>query len=65
VYVIPRLRGRGVVAVLLEAVESHLRSIGVRRIRITALAGNTSALRAYGKHGFESYEVVMEKRVHP
>ena len=62
-YVIPRLRGRGVVAHLLAAAEAHLRALGVRRIRIGALAANASALRAYAKHGFETYEVVMEKRV--
>lgn len=60
---IPRLRGRGVVAHLLAAAEAHLRALGVRRIRIGVLAANASALRAYAKHGFEAYEVVMEKRV--
>jgi len=29
------------------------------------LAANASALQAYAKHGFEAYEVVMEKRVRP
>ena|SRR5215471_5683775 len=62
-YVIPRLRGCGVAAHLLQAAESHLRAAGVARMRIAALADNASALRAYAKHGFESYEVVMEKRV--
>ncbi|HEY6257164.1 MAG TPA: GNAT family N-acetyltransferase [Xanthobacteraceae bacterium] len=61
-YVIPRLRGRGMVASLLQAAEEHLGTMGVGRIRIGALAGNASALRAYAKHGFEAYEVVMEKR---
>jgi len=64
-YVIPRLRGRGVVADLLQAAESCLRASGVQRIRIGALAANASALQAYAKHGFEAYEVVMEKRVRP
>jgi GNAT superfamily N-acetyltransferase len=62
-YVIPKLRGRGVAAHLLQAAESHLRAAGVARIRIAALAGNASALRAYAKHGFATYEVVMENRV--
>lgn len=62
-YVIPGFRGRGVVAHLLAAAESHLRGAGVRRIRIGALAANASALRAYEKHGFAAYEVVMEKRI--
>ena len=64
-YVIPRLRGRGVVAHLLQAAEAQLRASGVQRIRIGALVANASALRAYAKHGFEAYEVVMEKRVRP
>ena len=59
----PRLRGRGVVGRLLQGAESHLRAAGVRRIRIAALADNAGALRAYAKHGFDRYEVVMEKRV--
>jgi ribosomal protein S18 acetylase RimI-like enzyme len=61
-YVVPRLRGRGVVGHLLQAAESHLRAAGVRRTRVATLAANASAFRAYAKHGFEAYEVVMEKR---
>ena len=61
-YVIPRFRGRGVVSHLLQAAEINLSTVGVRRVRIAALARNASALRAYAKHGFATYEVVMEKR---
>lgn len=61
-YVVPRFRGRGVVGHLLQAADGHLSTVGVRRVRIAALARNASALRAYAKHGFATYEVVMEKR---
>jgi hypothetical protein len=35
----------------------------VTRLRIGALANNDSALRAYRKHGFEPYEVTLEKKL--
>jgi GNAT superfamily N-acetyltransferase len=48
---------------LLETAESHIRLLGVSRMRIWTLANNTSAKRAYEAYGFEPYEVVMEKRL--
>lgn len=62
-YVVPEFRGRGVVSRLLETAESHIRLLGVSRMRIWPLANNTSAKRAYEAYGFEPYEVVMEKRL--
>jgi ribosomal protein S18 acetylase RimI-like enzyme len=62
-YVVPEVRGRGVVSRLLETAESHIRLLGVSRMRIWTLANNTSAKRAYEAYGFEPYEVVMEKRL--
>jgi ribosomal protein S18 acetylase RimI-like enzyme len=62
-YVVPEFRGHGVVARLLEAAESHLRNVGVLRMRIGVLANNASARRAYEKYGFGPYEVLMEKKL--
>jgi ribosomal protein S18 acetylase RimI-like enzyme len=62
-YVVPKLRGRGLAASLLEAAEQHIRKSDVSRMRIRALADNRSALRAYTKYGFDQYEIVMEKRL--
>jgi ribosomal protein S18 acetylase RimI-like enzyme len=63
-YVVPEFRGRGVVSRLLETAESHMRELGISRMRIWTLANNTSAKRAYEAYGFEPYEVVMEKILH-
>jgi len=62
-YVVPDLRGRGLAASLLEAAERLIRQRNVSRMRITSLADNQSALRAYIKSGFSQYEIVMEKRL--
>jgi len=48
---------------LLQAVEDFLRAKGMVRLRINTLVANDSAKRAYGKQGFEPYEVMMEKRL--
>ena len=62
-YIVPTRRGYGLVASLLEAAEKCLRQSNVSRMRITSLANNQSALRAYAKYGFGQYEIVMEKRL--
>ena len=62
-YIVPDFRGQGLAASLLEAAERLLRQRNVSRMRITSLADNQSALRAYIKSGFSQYEIVMEKRV--
>src|SRR4029077_11670192 len=51
-YIVPQLRGHGLVASLLEAAERWIRQNNVPRMRITGLANNQSALRAYAKYGF-------------
>lgn len=63
VYTAPAWRGHGVAGRLLAAIEAHLRGTGVVRMRIGVLANNDSAVRAYRKHGFEPYEMVLEKRL--
>ncbi|WP_051248578.1 GNAT family N-acetyltransferase [Inquilinus limosus] len=63
VYTAPAWRGRGVAGRLLAAIEAHLRGAGVVRMRIGVLANNDSAIRAYRKHGFDPYEMILEKRL--
>jgi ribosomal protein S18 acetylase RimI-like enzyme len=62
-YTAPDWRGHGVAGRLLAAIETHLRGTGVARMRIGVLASNDSAVRAYRKHGFDPYEMVLEKRL--
>ncbi|MGO4127938.1 GNAT family N-acetyltransferase [Inquilinus sp. YAF38] len=57
------LRGHGVAGRPLAAIEAHLRGTGLTRMRIGVLANNDSAIRAYRKHGFDPYEMVLEKRL--
>lgn len=61
-YVIPAKRGLGIAGHLLTAMEAHLWTTGVTRIRIGSLATNLAALQAYRRQGFVAYEVVLEKR---
>ena len=61
--VLPPSRGRGIAGVLLAAAEAHLASERITRLRITTLANNRLADRAYGKRGFAPYEVTFEKRL--
>jgi ribosomal protein S18 acetylase RimI-like enzyme len=62
-YIVPALRGCGLAASLLEAAEQCIRQNDISIMRITTLATNKSALRAYVKCGFSQYEIVMEKRL--
>ncbi|MGK9233225.1 GNAT family N-acetyltransferase [Inquilinus limosus] len=63
VYTAPAWRGRGIAGRLLAAIETHLRGAGVVRMRIGVLTNNDSAIRAYRKHGFDPYEMILEKRL--
>ena len=61
--VMPAFRGQRIAAQLLRAIEQHLRRAGVVRLRINALAANTSARLCYERAGFAPYEVHHEKFV--
>jgi ribosomal protein S18 acetylase RimI-like enzyme len=62
-FVMPALRGCGIAGHLIRAAEVQLRATGVTRLRISVLAANRSAQRAYSKSGFEPYELTLEKRL--
>ena len=52
-----KFRRRGVGAALLDAVEAGARALGCCKITLEVLEGNTSAIAAYLKTGFEPYEL--------
>jgi ribosomal protein S18 acetylase RimI-like enzyme len=56
-------RGQQIAARLLDGIERHLRRTGVVRLRINALATNTSARASYERAGFAPYEVLHEKLI--
>ncbi len=64
IYVIPAERGTGLAQRLLDTLERHLAAQApIRRFRITALAVNRLACRAYEKAGFTPYEIIYERLV--
>lgn len=52
-----KFRRRGVGSALLDAVEAGARALGCCKITLEVLEGNTSAIAAYLKSGFEPYEL--------
>jgi ribosomal protein S18 acetylase RimI-like enzyme len=59
--VMPAFRGQRVAVQLLDGIEQYLRRTGITRLRVTALAVNTSAQASYEHAGFAPYEVLYEK----
>jgi ribosomal protein S18 acetylase RimI-like enzyme len=54
-------RGKGIGQALLAEAERLTREAGMRRLRLTVLAGNDAAVDAYGRFGFRDYARVMIK----
>ena len=61
--VMAAFRGQGVAQRLLHQIERFFRATGVTRLRITALATNTSAQACYQRAYFVPYEIVYEKLI--
>jgi ribosomal protein S18 acetylase RimI-like enzyme len=61
--VMPAFRGRRIAVQLLDGIEQYLRRAGVARLRINALAVNTSAQASYEHAGFAPYEILYEKLI--
>lgn len=59
--VLPAFRGQRIAGRLLAAIEQQLRRGGVTRLRINALAANSSAQASYLRAGFAPYEILHEK----
>ena len=62
-WVTPDARGRGIARMLIAAAEAHLKSAGLKRIEITAVAGNERALRLYRVLGYDPHEVTLAKNI--
>ncbi|WP_448213437.1 GNAT family N-acetyltransferase [Colwellia sp. MEBiC06753] len=50
-------RGKGISQALLAAVENHAKKVGAAKITLEVLTGNTVAMNAYKKFGFNGYEL--------
>lgn len=56
----PEFRGKGVSQTLLAAVEQAARDKGAAKVTLEVLTGNTVAINAYKKFGFNGYELDPE-----
>lgn len=63
--VLPAVRGHGVGAALMRAVETELARLGVTEIRVRVLASNAEALRFYERLGLTPVAQVLLGRVAP
>lgn len=53
----PSCRGKNVSQFLLQGIQEFALSIGCTKLTLEVLEGNTSAIRAYEKAGFEAYQL--------
>lgn len=58
--VAPACRGQGIGQALLSALEDYARALGCCKVTLEVLSGNSQALRAYLRHGFEQYSLNPE-----
>jgi ribosomal protein S18 acetylase RimI-like enzyme len=61
--ILPAFRGQRIASRLLHSIEQILHRTGAMRLRISALALNTSARTSYQHAGFAPYEILYEKLV--
>ena len=61
-YVVPEHRGKGVNKMIIEALESWSQSQGVTEMRLEVYAGNSAAIKAYEKSGYDALILTMRKR---
>jgi ribosomal protein S18 acetylase RimI-like enzyme len=59
--VAPEARRRGVGSALLSAAEQHARARGARKLFLRVLSTNQSALRLYGRLGYEREGVLRDE----
>jgi len=53
----PSCRGQGIGQALLSALEAYARSKGCCKITLEVLSGNSQAMHAYARRGFEQYSL--------
>jgi ribosomal protein S18 acetylase RimI-like enzyme len=64
IYVAPEFRGSGLAQMLLDVMERHLAAQApITRFRISVLAVNRIACRAYERAGFVPYELMYERLI--
>jgi ribosomal protein S18 acetylase RimI-like enzyme len=54
-FVAPEARGSGAADRLMEALVAAGRTLGLRQLQLTLMAGNVRAMRLYARHGFAVY----------
>ncbi len=64
-YVDPAYRGRGINQKILEALKSWSLAKGITEMRLEVYQGNTAAIRAYEKAGFQQLLVEMRLGIGP
>lgn len=64
-YVEPAVRGTGVAAALLRALEDHARQLGITRLLLETGTGQPDAIRFYRREGYEPIEAYGPYRGEP
>ncbi|HEU4470481.1 MAG TPA: GNAT family N-acetyltransferase [Flavisolibacter sp.] len=62
-YVLPEFRGRGVNAMILQALKNWVAEQGFSEMRLEVYAANEPAIRAYEKYGFARHMIEMRMPV--
>jgi len=66
IFIAPEFRGTGLAEMLLDVMERHLADRApITRFRVSVLAVNRIACRAYERAGFVPYELMYERLVRP
>jgi len=67
IFIKPEVRGSGLAQTLLDAIAAHLHAADptLTRLRVSVLAVNRIACRAYERAGFTPYEVMYERLIRP
>ncbi len=58
-YVIPEKRGKGVNKLLIDKLFDWIRSKGIHEVRLDVYIGNSKAIKAYEKVGFQKHLIKM------
>lgn len=61
IYTNPDYRGQGVGSSLIFAFQSWATEQGATRLAVSAFASNHAAIRFYERHGFQPFELTLEK----
>ena len=62
-FVLDEYRGNGIGTKLYRAFLNWCQSKNIKRLRVTASAGNSGAINFYRKNGFTDYDLVLEQNI--